>query len=76
MAKTFDEKIPFSGGDFEFYGLFKRGQNPARARNPLIVLLHGGGATAAYFDNPCHSYDDRFLVRSRTLQLISVGPGW
>lgn len=49
MATTFDEKIPFSGNGLEFYGLLKRGLR-VRAL-PMIVLLHGGGATAAFFDN-------------------------
>ncbi|KAL1979657.1 hypothetical protein VTN96DRAFT_5402 [Rasamsonia emersonii] len=51
MAQTFDEKIPFSKDGLEFAGLFKRGQ----ADKPLVVLLHGGGTSAAYFDNSCHS---------------------
>jgi hypothetical protein len=54
MATTFDEKIPFSSNGLEFYGLFKRGLK-VRAL-PLIVLLHGGGATAAFFDNAVVSY--------------------
>ncbi|OKL57253.1 hypothetical protein UA08_07419 [Talaromyces atroroseus] len=49
MATTFDEKIPFEKKGLQLYGLFKRG-DPER-RLPLIVLLHGAGATAAYFDN-------------------------
>lgn len=55
MATTFDEKIPFSSNGLEFYGLFKRGLR-VRAL-PLVVLLHGGGATAAFFDNSVVSYD-------------------
>ncbi|KAL4965461.1 alpha/beta hydrolase [Aspergillus stella-maris] len=48
MASTFNEKIPFTSNGLEFYGLHKRG---ARPDLPLIVLLHGGGTTPAYFDN-------------------------
>ncbi|KAL1969768.1 hypothetical protein VTN77DRAFT_7277 [Rasamsonia byssochlamydoides] len=56
MAETVDEKIPFYKGGLEFLGLFKRSKARAQAAfNPLIVLIHGGGTTAAYFDNSCHS---------------------
>lgn len=58
MAQTFDEKIPFSKDGLEFAGLFKRGQ----ADKPLVVLLHGGGTSAAYFDNSCHSYAPCFSI--------------
>jgi hypothetical protein len=54
MATTFDEQIPFAKNGLELYGLFKRG-DPERGL-PLIVLLHGAGATAAYFDNSAVSY--------------------
>ncbi|KAH8691629.1 putative oxidoreductase [Talaromyces proteolyticus] len=58
MAKTFDERIPFVKNGLEFYGLLKRGE-PALAL-PLIVLLHGGGATAAFFDNSVVSVVQEF----------------
>lgn len=51
MATTFDEKIPFSGNNLEFYGLFKQGSTPARHVNPLIVLVHGSSTKPGYFDN-------------------------
>lgn len=54
MAKTFDEKIPFEKNGLELFGLFKRGDRQRAL--PLIVLLHGSGATAAYFDNSAVSY--------------------
>jgi pimeloyl-ACP methyl ester carboxylesterase len=59
MAQTFDEKIPFFKEGLEFSGLFKRGHGPSD--NPLVVLIHGGGATAGYFDNSCHSYATDFF---------------
>ncbi|KAJ5175968.1 oxidoreductase [Penicillium canariense] len=43
------EKILFEKNGLELFGLFQRG---ARAQAlPLIVLIHGGGATTAFFDN-------------------------
>ncbi|KAF7715955.1 Uncharacterized protein PECH_004622 [Penicillium ucsense] len=45
-----DERIPFQGNGLDFYGLYRRGSGTDAL--PLIVLLHGGGATSAYFDNP------------------------
>ncbi|KAL4930984.1 alpha/beta fold hydrolase [Aspergillus undulatus] len=48
MATKYDEKIPFEKNGLYFYGLLKRGAQPTL---PLIVLLHGGGATPAFFDN-------------------------
>jgi hypothetical protein len=49
-----DEKIAFEQNGLSFFGLFRRG---SRAQGlPLIVLIHGGGATSAFFDNPVVSY--------------------
>jgi hypothetical protein len=54
MATTFDEKIPYEKNGLQLYGLFKRGDQERAL--PLVVLFHGGGATAAYFDNSAVSY--------------------
>lgn len=54
MATTFDEKIPFEKNGLQVHGLFKRGDSERGL--PLIVLFHGAGATAAYFDNSSVSY--------------------
>lgn len=49
-----DEKIAFEQKGLSFFGLFRQG---SRAQGlPLIVLIHGGGATSAFFDNPVISY--------------------
>ncbi|PCG92162.1 Oxoglutarate/iron-dependent dioxygenase [Penicillium occitanis (nom. inval.)] len=58
MATTFDEKIPYEKNGLQLYGLFKRGDQ-ARAL-PLVVLLHGSGATATYFDNSAVSVVKNF----------------
>jgi hexokinase len=42
-------------GDLQTNGIFKRGKLDLRGQNPLIVLIHGTGTNAAYFDNPFHS---------------------
>lgn len=54
MATTFDEKIPYEKNGLQLYGLFKRGDQERAL--PLVVLLHGSGATVAYFDNSAVSY--------------------
>lgn len=49
-----DENISFEQKGLSFFGLFRRG---SRAQGlPLIVLIHGGGATSAFFDNAVVSY--------------------
>ncbi|EED20772.1 oxidoreductase, 2OG-Fe(II) oxygenase family, putative [Talaromyces stipitatus ATCC 10500] len=58
MATTFDEKIPFEKNGLQLYGLFKRGDQDRAL--PLVVLLHGGGTTAAYFDNSAVSVVQNF----------------
>jgi hypothetical protein len=42
-------------GDLQTNGIFKRGKLDLRGQNPLIVLIHGTGTNAAYFDNAFHS---------------------
>ncbi|CZR65450.1 related to oxidoreductase, 2OG-Fe(II) oxygenase family [Phialocephala subalpina] len=36
-------------------GIFKEGKHELRGSKPLIVLIHGGGTNATYFDNSFHS---------------------
>ncbi|GLI82121.1 hypothetical protein PoHVEF18_010522 [Penicillium ochrochloron] len=53
-----DEKIEFKKNGLSFFGLFRRG---SRAQVlPLIVLIHGGGATSAFFDNAVVSVVNEF----------------
>jgi pimeloyl-ACP methyl ester carboxylesterase len=56
MAHAYDEVITLSKGPIQVTGLLKRRWKDVIARNPLIVLIHGGGTNAAYFDNPIYSY--------------------
>jgi hypothetical protein len=42
-------------GSLETTGIFKKGNADARDLNPLIVLIHGTGTNATYFDNAFHS---------------------
>jgi hypothetical protein len=42
-------------GGLEASGIFKRGKPDLRGQNPLIVLIHGTGTNATYFDNAFHS---------------------
>ncbi|KUL85401.1 hypothetical protein ZTR_07011 [Talaromyces verruculosus] len=58
MATTFDEKIPYEKNGLQLYGLFKRGDQDRAL--PLVVLLHGSGATATYFDNSAVSVVKNF----------------
>jgi prepilin-type processing-associated H-X9-DG protein len=37
------------------HGIFKKGKSDLRPLKPLIVLIHGGGCNASYFDNDFHS---------------------
>lgn len=37
------------------HGIFKKGKPELRGTKPLIVLIHGGGTNATYFDNSFHS---------------------
>jgi hypothetical protein len=37
------------------HGIFKKGKNDLRSLKPLVVLIHGGGTNAMYFDNDFHS---------------------
>lgn len=49
-----DEKLTFEKNGLNFFGLFRRGSRSQAL--PLIVLIHGGGATSAFFDNGVVSY--------------------
>jgi prepilin-type processing-associated H-X9-DG protein len=37
------------------HGIIKKGKEDLRRLKPLIVLIHGGGCNASYFDNDFHS---------------------
>ena len=37
------------------HGIFNPGKQDLRSLNPLLVLIHGGGTNATYFDNRFHS---------------------
>jgi hypothetical protein len=37
------------------HGILKKGNEDLRSLKPLIVLIHGGGCNASYFDNDFHS---------------------
>lgn len=47
--------ITIEENGFEASGIFKEGIQELRDSKPLIVLLHGGGTNATYFDNKFHS---------------------
>ena len=49
-----DQKIEFEKNGLGFYGLLRQGSRAQAV--PLIVLIHGGGATSAFFDNKVVSY--------------------
>ena len=44
--------IEFEQSCLKTHGIFKKGKS---ALKPLIVLIHGGGCNASYFDNDFHS---------------------
>ncbi|KAK6580437.1 hypothetical protein PZA11_007459 [Diplocarpon coronariae] len=45
---------------FKVSGAFKPGKPELSGAKPLIVLIHGAGTNAAYFDNPFHSLEQGF----------------
>lgn len=55
MVAPYDATIPVEVSGIRVHGLFKRGSTSAREENPLLVLIHGGGTNASYFDNDFHS---------------------
>lgn len=54
MATTFDLQFPLERNGLHLTGLFKRAKTDSGTL-PLVVLIHGGGANAAYFDNSGYS---------------------
>ncbi|EPS28170.1 hypothetical protein PDE_03116 [Penicillium oxalicum 114-2] len=68
-----DEKIRFQGNGLDFYGLYRRGAGTAVL--PLIVLIHGGGATSAFFDNEVISSVNEFTKLGHDVLNISR-PGY
>ena len=55
MTGYMDEIISVENSIGRTYGLFKKGATSARAEKPLVVLIHGGGTNAFYFENHLHS---------------------
>ncbi|KAL4940001.1 hypothetical protein BDV06DRAFT_27361 [Aspergillus oleicola] len=72
MGSKYDDIIPYSRDGIAFYGVIKRGAKPEL---PLIVLLHGGGTTLNYFDNPVASVVKHFNDLGHTILNISR-PGY
>jgi predicted esterase len=55
MAKPEDTIIDIELPGFKAHGIFKKGKEEARKNKPLVVLIHGGGTNATYFENEFHS---------------------
>lgn len=45
------EIIELEENGFTIHGIFSQGSQDLRSEKPLIVLIHGGGTNATYFDN-------------------------
>ncbi|TVY55156.1 putative 2-oxoglutarate-dependent dioxygenase DIN11, partial [Lachnellula suecica] len=58
------------------HGIFSKGETGVRSQKPLIVLIHGGGTNATYFDNSFHSIPKAFNAAGfDTLNIHRVGYG-
>jgi prepilin-type processing-associated H-X9-DG protein len=55
MADSDSTIIEFEKPGLKTHGTFKEGKQDIRHLKPLIVLIHGGGCNASYFDNHFHS---------------------
>jgi hypothetical protein len=55
MSDTDRIIIEFEKPGLKAHGIFKKGRKGLRNLKPLIVLIHGGGCSASYFDNDFHS---------------------
>jgi len=55
MAQTEHTIIEAEKPGLKAHGIFKKGKEELRSANPLIVLIHGSGTNATYFDNAIHS---------------------
>jgi prepilin-type processing-associated H-X9-DG protein len=55
MSDTDRIIIEFETPGLKAHGIFKKGRKGLRHLKPLIVLIHGGGCNASYFDNDFHS---------------------
>ena len=55
MAKPESDIIEIELPGLKAHGIFKKGREEARNHKPLVVLIHGGGTNATYFDNEFHS---------------------
>jgi pimeloyl-ACP methyl ester carboxylesterase len=56
MAGKYDARVDFELSGLQAHGLFLEGKHDLRSSKPLVVLIHGGGANAQYFDNKAFSY--------------------
>jgi pimeloyl-ACP methyl ester carboxylesterase len=48
--------IEYETPGLKTHGILKKGKEDLRSLKPLIVLIHGGGCNASYFDNDFHSW--------------------
>lgn len=55
MTSSSDHVFPLQSEGLQVTGLFKK-RNPTVTPRSLVVFIHGGGANAAYFDNPGFRY--------------------
>ena len=60
MAGKYDARVNFDIPGLQAHGLFLKGADELRSSKPLIVLIHGGGTNAQYFDNKVFSSDLNF----------------
>jgi hypothetical protein len=55
MSKLRQNIVEAERPGLKTHGFFKRGKEEFRNAKPLIVLIHGSGTNAKYFDNEFHS---------------------
>jgi prepilin-type processing-associated H-X9-DG protein len=55
MAAPDTTTIEYEQSGLKTHGIFKKGKSGLGILKPLLVLIHGGGCNASYFDNDFHS---------------------
>ncbi|TVY39193.1 putative 2-oxoglutarate-dependent dioxygenase [Lachnellula occidentalis] len=55
MAKPETTIIEAETPGLRAHGIFKKGKAELRSHKPMLVLIHGGGTNASYFDNEIYS---------------------
>jgi len=60
MSESGRTIVEISRPGFKAHGIFKPGRQELPNLKPLVVLIHGGGCNASYFENDFHSVPNAF----------------